>query len=186
MKNILMLDDDLIPLNRGMTAERSQLQPWLRWLKTGENGQKFNLIEAIDLTEMLRVMAEREFFQENDPKYIHGIIIDVMWKKNSYSKIDFSEIGFPDVPIIPNEAGAQLLRLLFGNNSQSGLPSALIAHKNRKIAVLSSIRGVEINLNGLPETVTILNKNTQEVLDAITDDPIMVPDAKFQSWVNKL
>jgi len=186
MKNILMLDDDLIPLSRGMTAERSQLQPWLRWLKTGENGQKFNLIEAIDLTEMLRVMAEREFFQENDPKYIHGIIIDVMWKKTSYGKIDFSEIGFPDVPIIPNEAGAQLLKLLFGNNSQSSLPSALVAHKNRKMSVLSSIRGVEINLNGLPEALTILNKNTIEKLDANAGDPVMIPDMRFQNWIYSL
>lgn len=180
-KNILMLDDDLAPLSEGVTEERMRLQPWLRWLKLPEQEKKFSLIESKDLKTFIAAMEKRKSATSSSDDYIHGIIIDVMWKKTTVSEENFKIINYPDVKVNPLEAGIQLLLLIF--KPDSAVPQSLLAHKNRKIAVLSSLRGVEFTMDNFANNVTILHKKTETAPANEPNKIIQVPDESFKNWV---
>jgi hypothetical protein len=182
-KNILMLDDDLVPLSEGITEERVRLQPWLRWLKTGKQAENFNLIECNSLENFMNELIKRPI-DPHDDRYIHALIIDVMWKKTTTIAGDFSSINYSDVKVFPLEAGAQLLRLMFAADSNAS--PILLAHKTRPIAVLSSLHGLEIPLGELPKNVNIMRKTTFEIQDSPTGEFINTPSNDFQEWVNNL
>jgi hypothetical protein len=183
-RNILMLDDDLIPHSSTIAEERLRLQPWLRWLKTGGQEENFNLIECNDFKTFINEVKAREAADPSSENYIHGIIIDIMWKKTTVSEETFKLINYPDVRVNPLEAGVQFLRLWFKENS--AVPRALLAHKNRQIAVLSSLPGVGIPLAGLPENITTLSKTTDSITATIANQLILVPNKAFQTWANNL
>ena len=182
-KNILMLDDDLVPISEGVTEERVRMQPWLRWLKTGQQGESFNLIECNRLEKFIDELKDRSAFEPDHKHYIHALIVDIMWKKTTTSAENFSSINYPDIKVLTLEAGAQLLRLIFETNSNA--PPSLLKYKPRPIAALSSLCGLEIPSGELPENVSIMRKTTYEKQDA-TGEFIILPNPDFQTWVQNL
>ncbi len=185
MKNILMLDDDLTPRANGISIGRTQLQPWLTWMKKIKSGD-VHLIEAQNLAKFVQELKLRENEPEEGPKYIHGIIIDIHWELTTQNDKTFACIGFPEISISSTEAGEQLLRLIFDHERRQQLIPAVAVHTNRQFAVLTNIRGVEMNLTQLTDRVRILNKIKQTISQPGTTKSIELPSQDFQDWVNNL
>lgn len=156
--NVLWLDDDLLPLAKGRTPERTRLQPWLRWFK--KNGDRIQLLEVSTIIDFADTLKDREKWQPTDGDYLHVLLIDLMLRCGSMLPETFLSIGFPNEKVIPMEAGMQLVKLMRTQNA----PSWVKKYANRKIVILTTLTDAKSTFTDHLQSdraVTIIHKKLE-------------------------
>lgn len=182
---ILWVDDDLLPLDEGVTLQRSRLQPWLRWFKKRQD--HFRLIEVCSLTALAEALKEAERKTPNDPDYLDAMLIDIMWRAGTGLSGTFELFGFPQESILPMEGGTQFLSLMLNSQYEAARPSWLTCPQGRKIAALSTLVSAALVTDEFLDEdargrVTVLEKE-------ISEDPqsgLLTPGKNFSEWCEGL
>ena len=187
-KNILMLDDDLLPKGHSAAERRLRLQTWLRWFYTGDRTTKYKLIEAHCLQKFVDELQARSELAVEHEDYLHGFIIDVMWKEGINADLNFKLLG-ADLDVKPMEAGLQLLSIIFNDKYNQTRANFLEVFKERKFAILSTLNDNEGNLRNYIDNSTYLGR-IEIIVKKISNNSAVEsyaePDDIFISWINSI
>lgn len=183
--NILWVDDDLEPFSKGATAERTRLQPWLRWFKKRQ--EQFRLIEVNDLGGLASALRKAEHASADSPDFLDALLVDIMWRQGTGLSGTFDELGFPDESILPLDGGAQFLGLMLNASFAKQRPPWLACPPKRKIAVLTTLVAASSSVDTYLDQEALKRVDVSE--KEIKGDPhtgLLVPGDRFVCWCNGL
>jgi hypothetical protein len=185
--NILWFDDDLRPLGDGNTEERLRLQVWLRWFKTGDRPERFNLVEVRDLVTLRSELIRRAEKPASDVDHIDAFLIDIFWRSatepGSWNFRDLDQ-GFERERVLPLDAGAQLIGLMLNERYSRHRPPWLTAFQGRPIAVLTTLTDHRETLEKHVDVPAL--GNIAVLVKTVVMANGVEPDRDFCSWIGNL